>query len=126
MAGEPMLTEYSEVQEIAKKLNATPAQVLIAWGAKRGYSVIPKSVTPCTLSLSAVYTLTWLNLSRTARIESNFQQVEISDEDYEKLCDLGRKKRRRYNIKTTYPPYWDIDIFGEPEESSTANKIKIV
>ena len=42
-----MLTEYPEVQEIATKLNATPAQVLIAWGAKRGYSVIPKSVTPC-------------------------------------------------------------------------------
>ena len=52
--------------------------------------------------------------------------MQLSDEDYEKLCDLGRKKRRRYNIKTTYPPYWDIDIFGEPEESSTANKIKIV
>ena len=61
-----------------------------------------------------------------ARIESNFQQVELSDEDYEKLCDLGRKKRRRYNIKTTYPPFWDINIFGEPEEASTTNKIKIV
>ena len=47
VAGEKMLTEYPEVQEIATKLNATPAQVLIAWGAKRGYSVIPKSVTPC-------------------------------------------------------------------------------
>ena len=30
--------------EIAKKLNATPAQVLIAYGVRRGYSVIPKSV----------------------------------------------------------------------------------
>ena len=47
-----MLTEYPEVQEIAKKLNATPAQVLIAWGAKRGYSVIPKSVTPCAYFIS--------------------------------------------------------------------------
>ena len=47
------------------------------------------------------------------------------DADYETLCELGRKKRRRYNIKTTYPPFWDIDIFGEPEEASTTNKIKI-
>ena len=39
-----MLTEYPEVQEIAKKLNATPAQVLIAWSAQKGFSVIPKSV----------------------------------------------------------------------------------
>ena len=46
-----MLTEYPEVIEIAKKLNATPAQVLIAWGTKRGYSVIPKSITPGTLTL---------------------------------------------------------------------------
>ena len=32
------------VKNIAQKLGATPAQVLIAWGVKRGYSVIPKSV----------------------------------------------------------------------------------
>ena len=50
VAGHKKLTEYPEVLEIAKKLNATPAQVLIAWGAKRGYSVIPKSVTPGTFA----------------------------------------------------------------------------
>jgi diketogulonate reductase-like aldo/keto reductase len=32
------------VKSIAQKLDATEAQVLIAWGVKRGYSVIPKSV----------------------------------------------------------------------------------
>ncbi|OSC96634.1 Aldo/keto reductase [Trametes coccinea BRFM310] len=106
MSGHKKLTDYPEVQEIAKKLNATPAQVLIAWGAKRGYSVIPKSVTP-------------------ERIESNFQQVELSDEDYEKLCELGRKNRKRFNIKTTYPPFWDINIFGEEEEKTTTNQIKV-
>lgn len=40
----PKLTEHSVVKEVAQKLGATEAQVLIAWGAKRGYSVIPKSV----------------------------------------------------------------------------------
>ena len=46
VAGHKKLTDYPEVHEIAQRLNATPAQVLIAWGVKRGYSVIPKSVTP--------------------------------------------------------------------------------
>jgi L-glyceraldehyde reductase len=39
-----MLTEHPIVKEVAKKLGATEAQVLVAWGAYRGYSVIPKSV----------------------------------------------------------------------------------
>ncbi|TFK82385.1 Aldo/keto reductase [Polyporus arcularius HHB13444] len=107
MAGAPMLTEWPEVKEIAKKYNATPAQVLIAWGVKRGYSVIPKSVTP-------------------ERIQSNFQQIEISDEDYEKLCELGRKNPKRYNVKTTYPPLWDINIFNDPLDINTAHQIKVV
>ncbi|KAI0645088.1 Aldo/keto reductase [Trametes meyenii] len=106
MSGHKRLTEYPEVLEIAKKLNATPAQVLIAWGVKRGYSVIPKSVTP-------------------ARIESNFQQVELSDEDYETLTDLGRKNPKRFNVKTTYPLFWDINIFNDDAEKTTTNSIKI-
>lgn len=42
--GRPLLTENPVVKEVAKKLGATEAQVLIAWGVYRGYSVIPKSV----------------------------------------------------------------------------------
>ena len=52
VSGHKKLTDYPEVQEIAKKLNATPAQVLIAWGAKRGYSVIPKSVNQGACAIS--------------------------------------------------------------------------
>ena len=44
VVGIPMLTEHPVVQSVAKSLGATPAQVLIAWGVYRGYSVIPKSV----------------------------------------------------------------------------------
>lgn len=44
LVGKPKLTDYPEVIEIAKKLDATPAQVLVAYGVYRGYSVIPKSV----------------------------------------------------------------------------------
>lgn len=43
-----MLTDYTEVKEIAQKLNAEPAQVLIAYGVYRGYSVVPKSVNEST------------------------------------------------------------------------------
>ncbi|EJF60692.1 Aldo/keto reductase [Dichomitus squalens] len=106
LAGHKKLTEYPEVLELAQKYNATPAQVLIAWGVKRGYSVIPKSITP-------------------ERIVSNFQQIELSDEDYEKLSELGRKSPKRFNVKTTYPPFWDINIFGDELEQSTTNQIKI-
>jgi L-glyceraldehyde reductase len=42
--GKPKLTDYPEVKAIAQRLGATEAQVLVAWGAQRGYSVIPKSV----------------------------------------------------------------------------------
>lgn len=42
--GLPLLIEDPVVKEVAKKLGATEAQVLIAWGVYRGYSVIPKSV----------------------------------------------------------------------------------
>ena len=32
------------MKEVAERLGVTTAQVLIAWGVSRGYSVIPKSV----------------------------------------------------------------------------------
>lgn len=42
--GVTRLTEVPVVKEIADKIGATTAQVLVAWGAYRGYSVVPKSV----------------------------------------------------------------------------------
>lgn len=57
--------------EIAKKLNATPAQVLIAFGAHKGFSVIPKSV-------------------QEDRIISNFKQIELSDDDFKALYALSK------------------------------------
>jgi len=75
VVGKPKLTEHPIVQEIAKKLNATPGQVLIAWGVYRGYSVIPKSV-------------------QDERIISNFKQVQLDEEDYKKLSAIGHKHTR--------------------------------
>ncbi|KJA29882.1 hypothetical protein HYPSUDRAFT_60730 [Hypholoma sublateritium FD-334 SS-4] len=105
--GKPKLTDHPVVIEVATKLNATPAQVLVAWGAHRGYSVIPKSV-------------------QEDRIVSNFKQVKLSDEDYEKVTAIGVGNRTRFNIPlTTCNPVWDIDCFGEPEEKQTKHKVNI-
>jgi L-glyceraldehyde reductase len=42
--GKTKLVDYPEVKEVAKRLGATTAQVLLAWEVYRGHSVIPKSV----------------------------------------------------------------------------------
>lgn len=76
MVGKPKLTDHVKVKEVANKLGATPAQVLIAWGVYRGYSVIPKSV-------------------QEERIVSNFKQVELSKEDYELVSEIGKGNHTR-------------------------------
>ncbi len=42
---EPNLLELEEIKQIARKNNATPAQVLINWHTRRNCAVIPKSTT---------------------------------------------------------------------------------
>jgi len=76
VVGKPKLTEHPIVKEIAKKLGATTAQVLVAWGVYRGYSVIPKSV-------------------RLERIQSNFQQIKLSQADYERISSIGTNNHTR-------------------------------
>ncbi|KAF8588827.1 Aldo/keto reductase [Ramaria rubella] len=104
--GRPLLIENSVVKEIAKKLGAAPAQVLIAWSVHRGYSVIPKSV-------------------HEARIKSNFQEVELSQEDYDKVSSIRGNEEYRNNIPFRFNPPWDIDIFGDAVESKTINRVKV-
>ncbi|KAF8633298.1 hypothetical protein AX17_004473 [Amanita inopinata Kibby_2008] len=104
LAGKPKLTDHPLVEEVAKKLNATTAQVLIAWGVARGYSVIPKSV-------------------REERIISNFKQVELGKEDYEKISSIGIGNYTRYNIPFTYGnSQWDINLFDEPAEKAAKHR----
>ncbi|KAH6916017.1 aldehyde reductase 1 [Coprinopsis sp. MPI-PUGE-AT-0042] len=97
LIGRQQLTENEAVKEIAEKAGATTAQVLVAWGAYRGYTVIPKSV-------------------QESRIKSNFQQVELSKEDYEKISEIGKKDPIRFNTPIGYKPKWSINIFGEDSE----------
>ncbi|GAB3647306.1 aldo/keto reductase [Echinicola sediminis] len=58
----PVLLENEQVQSIAKAHQASPAQVVLAWGMARGIAVIPKSVNPKRIKEN--YDSTKLNLSQ--------------------------------------------------------------
>jgi len=103
--GLPKLTENPIVQEVAAKHGATPAQVLIAWGAYRGFSVIPKSV-------------------QEERINSNFEQIVLTKDDFEKISAIGKNKHR-FNIPVNFKLAWDINVFGEPAEANATHKVNI-
>lgn len=106
LAGLPHLTDHPVIQEVAKKLGSTSAQVLIAWGAQRGYSVIPKSI-------------------QEERIISNFKQIELSDEDFNKVSAIGHNNHTRFNTPFSYSASWDVNIFDEPVEKAASFKVKI-
>jgi len=102
----PKVTDNDAIKAIAKKLNATEAQVLIAWGAQRGTTVIPKSV-------------------NEDRIKSNFQQIKLSAEDMDAVSAVGKGNHTRFNIPHQYNPSWNITIFGEPEDANAEYKVKM-
>ncbi|KAI0314586.1 Aldo keto reductase [Amylostereum chailletii] len=106
LVGETKIVDYPEVKEVADHLNATPAQVLVAWGVYRGYSVIPKSV-------------------NKDRIVSNFQQIELSKEDYEKVSQIGVGRHHRFNTPALYKPSWSINLFDEEGEKEFSLRPKV-
>ncbi|KAK5125849.1 Glycerol 2-dehydrogenase (NADP(+)) [Meristemomyces frigidus] len=84
------------LNKIAKKGGNTLAQVLIAWGLRRGYVVLPKSSTP-------------------SRIESNFKTIELSDEDFAAVNEVVKGRHTRFvNMKG------DFGYDNWPEESESA------
>ncbi|EMC99083.1 hypothetical protein BAUCODRAFT_31372 [Baudoinia panamericana UAMH 10762] len=106
MFGEPLVITYPEVKKVAERLNATPAQVVLAWSQVGGHSVIPKSVTP-------------------QRIRENFQEVELSPSDIEAINGLG-SRARRYNIPyIANKPRWPVNIFNAPEEKEAPHSVVV-
>ncbi|KAM5446233.1 Glycerol 2-dehydrogenase (NADP(+)) [Microsporum audouinii] len=82
------------LNEIAKNGGHTLAQVLIAWGERRGYVVLPKSSNP-------------------QRIESNFKEIELSDEEFEAVNKVSQGRHTRFvNMKDTF----GYDVW--PEEAT--------
>ncbi|RYP22368.1 hypothetical protein DL765_001720 [Monosporascus sp. GIB2] len=81
--GEKVRTNKT-LNEVADKSGHTLAQVLLAWGLRRGYAVLPKSSTP-------------------SRIESNFHVPDLSDEDFEAVQGVARGRHTRFvNMKDTF------------------------
>lgn len=88
------VSENKTLNEIATRGGNTLAQVLIAWGLRRGYVVLPKSSNP-------------------KRIESNFQSIELSDADFEAVNKVAEGRHFRFvNMKDTF----GYDVW--PEETA--------
>ncbi|KAK0718546.1 NADP-dependent oxidoreductase domain-containing protein [Lasiosphaeria miniovina] len=85
--------QNAALNAVAQRSGHNLAQVLLAWGLRRGYVVLPKSSTP-------------------ARIESNLQVPVLSDEDFAAIEDVARGRHVRFvNMKDTF----GYDVW--PEES---------
>lgn len=69
---------------MAEKNGVSLAQVLIAWGLKRGYAVLPKSSNP-------------------SRIQSNVNLITLSDEDFRAVNKVAKGRWTRFvNMKDTF------------------------
>ncbi|PSR90747.1 NADP-dependent oxidoreductase domain-containing protein [Coniella lustricola] len=81
--GEKVRTNKT-LNETADRSGHSLAQVLLAWGLRRGYAVLPKSSTP-------------------SRIESNFQVPELSDADFDAVNGVAKGRHTRFvNMKDTF------------------------
>lgn len=94
------VNENPTLNAIAKKSGHTLAQVLIAWGLRRGYVVLPKSSNP-------------------ARIESNFKLIDLSDEDFEAVNKVAEGRHFRFvNMKDTF----GYDVWPEETKAAVTNE----
>jgi alcohol dehydrogenase (NADP+) len=73
---EPSVLGDPVINEIAKKHQCTPAQVCLAWGLSRGYSIIPKT-------------------SNLSRVEENWnsQNITLDESDKQAIAKLDRELR---------------------------------
>jgi diketogulonate reductase-like aldo/keto reductase len=76
-SSEPKLTDDPAITSIAKRVNKTPAQVLLAWAVQRGTALLTTSKTP-------------------SRIKENFD-ISTLPEDAMKEISEGIKTRQRFN-----------------------------
>ncbi|KAI8336788.1 NADP-dependent oxidoreductase domain-containing protein [Chlamydoabsidia padenii] len=83
----PFLSD-PQLQKIASAHQTSVAGIMLSWGALRG-SVIPKSVTP-------------------TRIESNFNLVDLRDEEVNIINDLSKS-----NTQRIVRPKWGVPVFDD-------------
>ncbi|KAH3672332.1 hypothetical protein WICMUC_004303 [Wickerhamomyces mucosus] len=63
------LFSNTTLQSLAESKNVSIAQLLVNWGVKRGYVVLPKS-------------------SKPERIEQNLKDIDLTDDDFERISNL--------------------------------------
>ncbi|KAK6462012.1 aldo/keto reductase [Scheffersomyces coipomensis] len=86
----PLLKDET-IRKIAEKNKVSAATILISWAIWRGTVVLPKSTT-------------------ALRIESNFNVIDLSEEDGQELENLHKVT----GVKRFVSPNWDpIDVYGE-------------
>jgi diketogulonate reductase-like aldo/keto reductase len=71
------LLENVALNTLAKKKRTTLAQVLIAWGIKRGYVVLPKS-------------------ANEERVKRNASLIDLSEEDFEEVNKVAEGRHDRF------------------------------
>jgi len=84
------VSSNKELNELAKRKGVTLAQVLIAWGLKRGYVILPKS-------------------ANEARIKSNIQLVDLTEEDFEAVNKIAKGRHDRF----VNPQQFGYDVWAE-------------
>jgi diketogulonate reductase-like aldo/keto reductase len=86
-SSEPKLLDDPVITSIAKRVNKTPAQVLLAWAVQRGTALLTTSKTP-------------------SRIKENFD-ISTLPEDAMKEISEGIKTRQRFNavVETGVPGF---------------------
>lgn len=75
---EPSLLENKTIMRIAKKHNASPAQVIINWSVSRGTAVIPKSTNESRIKenlRSLEFTLDPTDLEEIGKLDKHFRYV---------------------------------------------------
>jgi diketogulonate reductase-like aldo/keto reductase len=84
---EPKLLDDPVITAIARRVNKTPAQVLLAWAIQRGTALLTTSKTP-------------------SRIKENFEVSALPDEDVREISE-GIKLRIRFNsvVETGVPGF---------------------
>ena len=76
----------------------SPATILLSWGLMRGTSVIPKS-------------------NNSARIESNFAPLELTDSEFKAISNLGSSENA---IRRNNPiEHIGFDIYNELQDEPT-------
>lgn len=87
------LHTHPTVIEVAKKRDATSAQVILSWGVSSAWSVIPKSITE-------------------ERIKANLEIFELDNAEIEQLNELAKTEGRRFNR-----PNWGTAVFHDDDET---------